>query len=132
IRQRQARNDLPVRGRDRRTDLADERLTAPTGGFRRNGTTLGPPILRCHRRRKRTIQYSAAPSGLLDRPPKAGRHPPPEGGGPPREAGRVGVTAIPHILRRRHLRRRPHPTPDCLRQSDPPPSGEGVQHVSSV
>jgi len=35
------------------------------------------------------------------------------------------VTALPHILRHRHLLRGRHPTPDRLRRSDPPPPGEG-------
>jgi hypothetical protein len=42
-----------------------------------------------------------------------------EGGGRTASAVRVGVAAYQHMLRRCH------PTPDCLRQSDPPPSGEG-------
>src|SRR5262245_60039724 len=45
------------------------------------------------------------------------------GGGRPASAGRGGVTAPQHSLRRRH------PTPDCLRQQKdvlcPPPAGEG-------
>ncbi len=43
----------------------------------------------------------------------------------PGAAQAEGVTAHPHTLRRCHLLRRRHPTPDCLRQSDPPPPGEG-------
>src|SRR5262245_38836778 len=46
-------------------------------------------------------------------------HLPLKGGGRPAPAGREGVTALPHMLRRRH------PTPDRLRRSDPPPAGEG-------
>src|SRR5215831_12094415 len=42
--------------------------------------------------------------------------------GPRQRAGR-GVTALAPMLRRRHLLRRRHPTPDRLRRSDPPPSG---------
>src|SRR6266446_2654152 len=45
------------------------------------------------------------------------------GGGRPAPAGREGVTALQHVLRRRH------PTPDCLRQSHPPPAGEGGPDV---
>ncbi len=42
------------------------------------------------------------------------------GGGPP-PPPREGVAALPHSRRRRQ------PTPDCLRRSAPPPSGEGGQ-----
>src|SRR6266852_3271596 len=37
------------------------------------------------------------------------------GGGRPASAGREGGTALKHMLRRCRLRRRCHPTPDCLR-----------------
>src|SRR5215471_2064303 len=49
-------------------------------------------------------------------------HLPLEGGGRPAPAGREGVTALQPLP----YRGGGHPTPDCLRQSDPPPSGEGV------
>ena len=52
-------------------------------------------------------------------------HLPLEGGGRPAPAGRVGVTALQQFVSS-CLRQRRHPTPDCLRQSDPPPAGEGV------
>src|SRR5258706_2435600 len=52
-------------------------------------------------------------------------HLPLEGGGRTASAVREGVTALPHTLRWCHALRRCHPTPDCLRQSDPPPAGEG-------
>src|SRR6266404_3583650 len=52
-------------------------------------------------------------------------HLPLEGGGRPAPAGRVGVTAVPQNLTWVSRWHRRHPTPDCLRQSDPPPSGEG-------
>src|SRR5579871_3317592 len=42
-----------------------------------------------------------------------------KGGGRPAPAGREGVAALQRTRRYRH------PTPDCLRQSDPPPPGEG-------
>jgi hypothetical protein len=40
------------------------------------------------------------------------------------EANQVGVTAALHMLRGCH------PTPDCLRQSDPPPPGEGEEMLA--
>src|SRR5262245_19026360 len=43
-------------------------------------------------------------------------HLPLEGGGRPAPAGREGVTALPHMPRRRHLLRCRHPTPDRLRR----------------
>src|SRR6266478_1157102 len=51
------------------------------------------------------------------------------GGGRPAPAGREGVTALQHVRRRCHALRRRHPTPDCLRQSHPPPAGEGGPDV---
>src|SRR5258707_12200578 len=54
-----------------------------------------------------------------------GDHLPLEGGGRPAPAGREGVGAAPQIRHRCRMRHRRHPTPDCLRQSDPPPPGEG-------
>src|SRR6267142_1708492 len=56
-------------------------------------------------------------------------HLPLEVGGRPASAGREGVTALQHSL---HMGRRCHPTPDCLWQSDPPPSGEGGQMTLAV
>jgi ATP-dependent DNA helicase RecG len=50
---------------------------------------------------------------------KAPDHLPLEGGGRPAPAGREGVTAA------QQARPGYHPTPDRLRRSDPPPSGEG-------
>ena len=87
-----------------------------------------------------TAQVVAAPYFLVGHFLVAGtvayaqRSPSPWGGGRPASAGRVGVTVVPHLLRRRR------PTPDCLRQSDPPlkgsrpTRGEGVaaaQHSES-
>ena len=51
----------------------------------------------------------------------AATHLPLEGGGRPAPAGREGVTALQHSP----YQGGDHPTPDCLRQSDPPPPGEG-------
>src|SRR5260370_22539230 len=56
-------------------------------------------------------------SGITGRAPSL--HLPPEGGGRPALAGREGMAALQRTLHRCH------PTPDCLRQSDPPPPGEG-------
>src|SRR5712671_6590743 len=56
---------------------------------------------------------------------KAVDHLPLEGGGRPASAGREGVTAAPHAPSSPPPAAGRHPTPDCRRQSDPPPSGEG-------
>ncbi len=61
---------------------------------------------------------------------KAADHLPLEGGGRPASAGREGVTAAPHAPSSPPAAEGRHPTPDCLRQSDPPPSGEGEEERS--
>jgi ATP-dependent DNA helicase RecG len=61
---------------------------------------------------------------------KAADHLPLEGGGRPASAGREGVTAAPHAPDSPRPAAGRHPTPDCLRQSDPPPAGEGEERPS--
>ena len=61
---------------------------------------------------------------------KPADHLPLEGGGRPASAGREGVTAAPHAPSSHLPAEGRHPTPDCLRQSDPPPSGEGEENQS--
>src|SRR5260370_36059645 len=93
-------------------------MAVQRGGGKRGGRLSTRPLL-CLERGPYWLEI-----GITD-------HLPLEGGGRPAPAGRAGVTAVPQIRPVVSRWRRRHPTPDCRRQSDPPPSGEGVEHVLS-